>query len=152
MAEHSAPSDTLPSPDPGPGLDSESSHDESAGAAEEPGRRGSLLIKDRAVQRIAEAATLQVPGVVPAEKSTNALNAALGRAYPRVDCEVAGGRVRAGVEIVGRWPTPAPQLGAQVRAAVTDQLQRLAGLRVDAVDVTITKIIRVAAPPRRRVQ
>jgi uncharacterized alkaline shock family protein YloU len=123
-----------------------------APADDEPGRRGSLLIRDRAVQRIAEAATLQVPGVVPAAQSTTTLNSALGRAYPRVDCDVAGGRVRAGVEVVGLWPTPAPQLGAQVRAAVTDQLTRLAGLRVDAVDVTVAKIIRVAEAPVRRVQ
>jgi uncharacterized alkaline shock family protein YloU len=120
--------------------------------ATDPGERGTLIIKDRAVQRIAEAAALSVAGVVPAEQSTNTLNAALGRAYPRVDCDVAGGRVRADVEIVGLWPTPAPQLAAQVRQAVTDQLQTLAGLRVDAVDVTIAKIVRIAAPPRRRVQ
>ena len=122
------------------------------GNTADPGERGNLIIKDRAVQRIAEAAALSVPGVVPAAQSTNTLNAALGRAYPRVDCEVAGGRVRAEVEIVGLWPTPAPQLGAQVRQTVTDQLQRLAGLRVDAVDVTIAKMIRTAAAPRRRVQ
>ncbi len=118
----------------------------------DPGERGSLIIKDRAVQRIAEAAALGVPGVVPARQSTNSLNAALGRAYPRVGCDVAGGRVRAEVEIVGLWPTSAPQLGAQVRQAVTDQLQLLAGLRVDAVDVTIAKVVRVAATPHRRVQ
>jgi len=122
------------------------------GNTADPGQRGNLIIKDRAVQRIAEAAALSVPGVVPAAQSTNTLNAALGRAYPRVDCEVAGGRVRAEVEVVGLWPTPAPQLGAQVRQTVTDQLQRLAGLRVDAVDVTIAKMIRTAAAPRRRVQ
>jgi len=122
------------------------------GNAADPGERGNLIIKDRAVQRIAEAAALSVSGVVPAAQSTNTLNAALGRAYPRVDCEVAGGRVRAEVEIVGLWPTPAPQLGARVRQTVTDQLQRLAGLRVDAVDVTIAKMIRTAAAPRRRVQ
>jgi len=118
----------------------------------DPSERGDLVITDRAVQRIAEAAALGVSGVVPAGQSTGALNAALGRAYPRVGCEVAGGRVRAEVEIVGRWPASAPHLAVQVRQAVTDQLQRLAGLRVDAVDVTIAKIVRVAAPPRRRVQ
>lgn len=118
----------------------------------DPGERGSLIIKDRAVQRIAEAAALGVPGVVPAGRSPNALNAALGRAYPRVDCDVAGGRVRAEVEIVGLWPVSAPQLGARVRKAVTDRLQELAGLRVDSVDVTIAKIVQVVTAPRRRVQ
>jgi uncharacterized alkaline shock family protein YloU len=135
--------------DTAPGLKGQSLTD---ARREDPGERGSLIIQDRAVRRIAEAAALQVPGVVPAAQSTSTLGAALGRAYPRVDCDVAGGRVRAEVEIVGRWPTPAAQLGAEVRDAVTDQLQQLAGLRVDAVDVTITKIVRLATPPRRRVQ
>ncbi len=122
------------------------------GGDTDPGERGTLVTQDRAAQRIAEAATLGVPGVAPAEQSTNKLNNALGRSYPRVDCDVAGGRVRADVEVVGRWPVSAPQLGAQVRQAVTDQLQRLAGLRVDAVDVSIANIVRVTAPARRRVQ
>jgi uncharacterized alkaline shock family protein YloU len=122
------------------------------GAADDPGERGSLIIRDRAVQRIAEAAALQVHGVVPAAQTTSTIAAALGRAYPRVDCAVAGGRVRAEVHIVGLWPTPAAQLGAQVRDAVTDQLGSMAGLCVDAVDVTVAKVVRMAAPPRRRVQ
>jgi uncharacterized alkaline shock family protein YloU len=119
---------------------------------DDPGWRGRLLIKDRAVQRIAEAAALSVTGVAPADKSTNAVNTVLGRAYPRVDCDVAGGRVRAELEVVGVWPTSAPLLAGQVRETVTDQLERLAGLTVDAVDVTIAKIIRVSVAPRRRVQ
>jgi uncharacterized alkaline shock family protein YloU len=119
---------------------------------DDPGRRGSLLIKDRAVQRIAEAAALSVSGVAPADKSTNAVSAALGRAYPQVDCDVAGGRVRVELQIVGVWPTPSPLLAGQVRDAVTHALERLAALTVDAVDVTIAKIIRVHAAPRRRVQ
>jgi uncharacterized alkaline shock family protein YloU len=142
---------------PGAVLDNRQNSDGRQDAAQpqqldDPGRRGSLLIKDRAVQRIAEAAALSVTGVAPAEKSTNAVNAALGRAYPRVDCDVAGGRVRAELEIVGVWPTPAPLLAARVRDTVTEQLERLAGLTVDAVDVTIAKIVRVQAAPRRRVQ
>ena len=118
----------------------------------EPGERGTLVIKDRAVQRIAEAAALSVAGVVPAAQSTNALNTALGRAYPRVDCEIAGGRVRAEVTVVGLWPSSAPRLGAQIRQTVTEQLEVLAGLRVDTVDVTIAKIVRVATPQPRRVR
>lgn len=118
----------------------------------DPGERGALVIKDRAVQRIAEAAALGVSGVVPSDETTGAVGAALGRSYPRVDCDVAGGRVRAEVAIAGRWPAPMAELGAEVRAAVTDQLQNLAGLRVDAVDVTIAKVVRSGEAPRRRVQ
>jgi uncharacterized alkaline shock family protein YloU len=119
---------------------------------DEAGGRGNLVIKERVVERIAGAAALQVPGVAPAAASTSTVGAALGRAYPRVDCDVAGRRVRAHVEIVGLWPSPAARLGAEVRDAVTEQLQRLAGLRVDAVDVTIANVVRATATTRRRVQ
>jgi uncharacterized alkaline shock family protein YloU len=119
---------------------------------DEAGTRGHLVIKDKVVERIAEAAALQVPGVAPASASTGKIGAALGRAYPRVDCDVAGGRVRARVEIVGLWPNPAARLGVDVRDAVTEQLQRLAGLRVDAVDVSIANVVRATATPRRRVR
>ena len=53
---------------------------------------------------------------------------------------------------MGGWRTPAAQLGEQVRAAVTEQLQTLAGLRVDAVDVTVAKVVLQGEAPRRRVQ
>jgi uncharacterized alkaline shock family protein YloU len=119
---------------------------------DEAGERGNLVIKERAVERIASTAALQVPGVAPAAASTSTVGAALGRAYPRVDCDVAGLRVRAHIEIVGLWPNPAARLGAEVRAAVTEQLQRLAGLRVDAVDVSIANVVRATATTRRRVQ
>lgn len=116
------------------------------------GERGNLVIHDRVAERIAEAAALQVAGVAPAAASTGTVGAALGRGYPRVNCDIAGGRVRAHVEIVGLWPTPAARLGAEVRTAVAEQLQRLAGLRVDAVDVSIAKVVRPTAPSRRRVR
>jgi uncharacterized alkaline shock family protein YloU len=119
---------------------------------DEAGRRGSLVVKDRVVERIAEAAAVRVPGVAPAAAGTSTVGAALGRGYPRVDCDVAGGRVRAHVEIVGLWPTPAARLGAQVRAAVAADLHHLVGLRVDAVDVSIAKVVRATTAPRRRVQ
>lgn len=117
---------------------------------DEAGRRGNLVVKDRVVERIAEAAAVRVPGVAPA--GAGAIGTALGRGYPRVECDVAGGRVRAQVEVVGLWPTPAARLGAQVRAAVAADLRRLVGLRVDAVDVTIAKVVRATAAPHRRVQ
>ncbi|MFI5493626.1 Asp23/Gls24 family envelope stress response protein [Actinoplanes sp. NPDC051859] len=113
-----------------------------SGDRSEAGYRGSLVIREKAVQRIAEAAALHVDGVAPAEAGTNAVTSVLGRGYPRVDCDVAGGRVRADVEVIALWPCPAPVVAAAVRAAVTEQLSALAGLRVDAVGVTIAKVVR----------
>ncbi|WP_052720375.1 Asp23/Gls24 family envelope stress response protein [Actinoplanes rectilineatus] len=119
---------------------------------DDPGDRGDLIVTDRAARRIAEVTARRVPGVVPVTDSGGAVGNALGLGYPRVDCTVSAGRVRAEVIIAGLWPVPAATLAAQVRSAVTDQLHRLAGLHVDSVDVTVAKVVRLAAAPGRRVR
>ncbi|WP_328291474.1 alkaline shock response membrane anchor protein AmaP [Kineococcus sp. NBC_00420] len=122
----------------------------------EMGARGSLEVKDKAVERIAEAAVLEVSGVAPAGDTAGVLGAtlgaALGRSYPRVDVHVAGHRVHAQVEIVTHWPRPAAQVAAAVRDHVADRLQTLAALDVDAVEVQVAKVIRRTTPEKRRVQ
>lgn len=119
---------------------------------DDPGGRGSLVIKDRVATRIAAAAARRVPGVAPSGTGTSGVGAALGRSYPRVEAEIVSGRIRARVEIACWWPTPSAALAVGVRSAVAEQLHELTGLQVDAVDVTIAKIVRVGAEPARRVR
>lgn len=116
------------------------------------GRRGSLVVSDKAVQRIAAAAALEVPGVAPRSTSASALGSALGRTYPRVDCQVAGHRVRAEVQIVTHWPQPAARVAAEVREHVAQRLRTLAALEADSVEVHVEKVVRPTTPERRRVQ
>ncbi|WP_208972294.1 Asp23/Gls24 family envelope stress response protein, partial [Kineococcus rubinsiae] len=122
------------------------------GREAERGRRGTLRVADRAVERIAEAAALEVPGVAPSGAGTGTLGTALGRAYPRVGCQVAGRRVRADVEIATRWPQPADRVAAAVREHVTERLSTLAALDVDAVDVRVAEVVRLVARDARRVR
>lgn len=116
------------------------------------GSRGSLDVHDKAVGRIAEAATLEVSGVAPADSTTSALGSVLGRAYPRVDCQVAGRRVRAEVEVVTHWPQSTAKVAAAVRDHVAERLRTLADLEVDAVEVHVVKVIRPATRERIRVR
>ncbi|WP_328291266.1 Asp23/Gls24 family envelope stress response protein [Kineococcus sp. NBC_00420] len=118
----------------------------------EAGTRGSLEVKDKAVERIAAAAVLQVPGVIAAGEATGTIATVLGRAYPRVDVHVAGRRARVHVDVVTAWPRSAAEVAAAVRAHVSDRLHALADLDVDAVDVAVAKVIRPTTPDRRRVQ
>ncbi|MFC4071788.1 Asp23/Gls24 family envelope stress response protein [Actinoplanes subglobosus] len=111
----------------------------------DPGERGGLHIADRAVERIVVAAAGEVDGAAR-------LSGGLTRSYPRAEVVVAGDRVRAAVTVAGRWPTSAALLAADVRSTVTDQLRRLAGLRVDAVDVTVAAMVRADATHHRRVK
>jgi uncharacterized alkaline shock family protein YloU len=111
--------------------------------------RGTVAVADRAVERIARAAVLTVDGVAPAGSTAGALGTALGRTYPRVDCEIAGDHVRALVEIAIRWPASARQVAEKVQDAVTIKLHHLAGMHVDSVRVVVAQVVRVPDEPRR---
>ncbi|PRY15371.1 putative alkaline shock family protein YloU [Kineococcus rhizosphaerae] len=111
------------------------------------------------MQRLTTAAAREVDGVAAAADSSGSLGAlgsALGRDYPRVDCEVAGNRVRASVQIATVWPYPAAQVAAAVRDHVRDRLAELADLHADAVHVSVEKVVRASSTAststRRRVQ
>lgn len=118
----------------------------------EAGTRGSLEVKDKAVERIAQAAVSEVSGVIAAGEATGTIATALGRAYPRVEVHVAGRRARVHIDIVTAWPRPAADVAAAVRDHVADRLHALADLDVDVVDVAVAKVVRPTTPDRRRVQ
>ncbi|NIZ92443.1 Asp23/Gls24 family envelope stress response protein [Kineococcus rubinsiae] len=129
-------------------------------ALAEAGARGRLVVADRVVQRIAEAAAAGVDGVAPRTSSdgsltgnvTTAVGGALGRTLPRASCVRAGSRVRVEIEVATLWPRPAAEVAARVRDRVAERLEALAGVRVDAVAVTVAKVVLSAAPTRARVR
>lgn len=103
-----------------------------------PAQRGRTTIEPRVVRKIAEAAARE-PGRMPRDTITAA------RARVRVDPTSAA--LRLVVEVV--FPTPARSLAADLREHITGQVQRLTGLTVRHLEVTM-----VPVPPRpsRRIQ
>ncbi len=104
----------------------------------EPGSRGSLVIRDKVVQRIAAYAAAHTPGVLP---HSSGLDRVTGRDLPRVTTHIAGGHLRAHVDVAVTWPQPVAQVSAAVRAQVTEQVHTLTGLAVDAVDVAVPTVL-----------
>ena len=104
------------------------------------------------MERIAQAAVLEVSGVVGSQDSTGAIASALGRAYPRVDVHVAGRHANVDVDVLTRWPRPAAQVAAAVREHVAERLHTLADLDIATVDVKVAKVVRPSTPERKRVQ
>lgn len=156
----------------------------SSEAAAEMSGRGRSEIRDRAVQRIVEAAAREVEGVAPpgdgsargtrtgdrtgsrrgsrtgsgtavatgAGAITGAVGDALSRDYPRVQCEVAGHRVRVRVDVVTLWPYAAAEVAAAVRDHIGERLRVLAGMSMDSIHVTVAKVVLpTTTTPRRRV-
>ena len=113
-------------------------------ALAEPGARGSLHLHDRVIERIAAAAATRVRGVAP--------TAASGRGLPDASCELAGHRARVSVEIAAVWPAPVPQVAMDVRDAVTERLEALAGVQADVVHVTVARVVRSAPTKEARVR
>lgn len=98
------------------------------------GNRGTLVIKDRAVERIAASAALQVPGVV---RHTGNLSLLTGRELPRADVTTGGRAVAVNLFIAAEWPYDAAALTRRVHDAVARHLHDYTGLHVTELNVLV---------------
>lgn len=112
-------------------------------------QRGQLHVADRAIQRIATHAAVQIDGVT---RTGSELDKVIRRALPRAESTVAGDQVRLSVDIAIVWPHGAGQVARSVRHEVAQQVGRLTGLKVAAVDVTVSRFASSAGSTARRVE
>ena len=115
----------------------------------DPKDRGRLVVADRVVERISVIAAGEVPGVV---STGSALDSALGHRYPRAEADVAGQRANVHLRLAVAWPTPLATTAQGVRDRVRAQVNHLAAIEVDAVDVTIAQVVHEEPQTERRVQ
>lgn len=109
-------------------------HDDGrGGAASAPeGSPGRTTIADRVVVKVARHAA--------AGASTVVSGGLVGSDLPQVDVEIAGLRARVRARVASTWPEPAAEVAARVRDAVRRELERVAGVRVDDLVVTVTSV------------
>ncbi|WP_162248355.1 Asp23/Gls24 family envelope stress response protein [Rhodococcus sp. Leaf278] len=100
----------------------------------DPGERGSLEIKHKAVERLAVLAARSTESVTDRHPGLRVLG---GRDLPKADVTITGTRVRAQVAVAVTWPSPLAKVAANVRAAVARDLSELGIYTVDRVDVTV---------------
>lgn len=103
----------------------------------EPVDRGTLTVADRVIDKLAAHAATFVEGVVPAGSTLDRL---AGRQLPRATSQVRGRQARVGVQIAVAWPQPLADTAGEVRTTVTQELTRLSGPTVVAVDVTVDRV------------
>jgi len=101
------------------------------------GERGSLVIKDRAIERIAAAAALSVPGVV--RHSGGGLRRLTGGDLPRADVSTGGRAVSVNLYVAVQWPYDAAMLTRRVHDTVERRLHELTGLRVHELNVLVVE-------------
>jgi uncharacterized alkaline shock family protein YloU len=107
-------------------------------ALADPAERGKLDVRDRAVQNIVVAATLQSPGV---HRHGSSLGRLAGRDLPRASVDVAGDHVRADVDIAVEWGKPLSAVAEATRREIHDALSAQSGLTVDRIAVHIATVI-----------
>lgn len=100
----------------------------------EPGNRGSLEIKHKAVERLATLAARRTGGVSDRQQGLRVLGS---RDLPKADVTVTGDRVRAQIAVAVTWPSPLAKVAADVRSAVARDLSELGIYTVERVDVTV---------------
>jgi uncharacterized alkaline shock family protein YloU len=103
-----------------------------------PAQPGRTTIESRVVRKIAEAAARE-PGWMPRDTIT--------AARARVHVDPTSAALRLVVEVV--FPTPARTLAADLREHITGQIQRLTGLTVRHLEITL---VPVPPQPSRRIQ
>ncbi len=122
-------------------------------AAAEPEERGSLDIHPAVLRKIVEYAADNVPGTLRNERRLAGIDVGESGASARVTVGTGDPTpVDVRLELTLRYPTTVRSVVEAVRAAVADDLSRLAGHRVRAMAVTVTGLRGAAAvtPARLR--
>lgn len=100
----------------------------------DPGARGRLVIKDRAYEKIATTAALQVPGVVT---QGGGLTRFTGRDLPRADVSTGPRSVAVNLYLGVRWPCDVAELTRRVHHEVGKQIEDLTDRPLHRLEVLV---------------
>ncbi|MGW4486101.1 Asp23/Gls24 family envelope stress response protein [Amycolatopsis sp. NPDC004368] len=104
----------------------------------EPEERGSLSIAHAVVRKVAQHAADQVPGTVRTERRTG-----LTRGPSGASAEVGGedNDVDLALDLALRYPARVRAVTGDVRAKVTEEVERITAYRVRSIAVTVSALL-----------
>ena len=107
-----------------------------------PAERGTLDVRAKAVERLAEGAALEIAGSVRHSSRLGALTGALtgGSSHPSATARISDGSARVEVAVACVWPAALARIAAQVRERVAQRTAELSGITITSVDVTVTAV------------
>lgn len=139
--------DARPTPEPIPAPTPEPTPEPTLRPAAE---RGTLEVRAKALQSIAEQAAREVPRTVVRSARLAGLGAtASPQARVALSGSTDGPQARIDVDVLGRWPAALSAVAEQVRDHVTTRATALSGIRVTSVDVTVGATTEAGAGARR---
>lgn len=98
------------------------------------GGPGTLVIKERAIERVAVAAALTVPAVV---RTTGGMSRLTGRELPRADVSMGEHSVSINLYVSLAWPSTISDVAASVHSEVARALDTIAGLPLHRLNVVV---------------
>ncbi|NYI78401.1 Asp23/Gls24 family envelope stress response protein [Nocardioides panzhihuensis] len=104
--------------------------------------RGTLEVRNKALQRIVELAALRLPGTVA---QSSKLGRITGMALPKADITAEGRAVRVKLDVAMIWPGNVTRIATAARDTVREEAFRLSGIEVRSVDVTVHAVDPTAA-------
>ncbi|TQL67907.1 putative alkaline shock family protein YloU [Nocardioides albertanoniae] len=111
--------------------------------------RGTLDVRNKALQHIIERVVLQVPGTVTRH---SALGRITGMALPKADITTEGRSAVVKVDVAMAWPGNISQVATAARDTVRQEAFRLSGIQIRSVDVTVHAVDPATAEDTRRVE
>lgn len=124
-----------------------------SGAGTDPAERGTLVIDDRVVERVAAYAVTGVEHAAAAPRRVLGIRVGQARpdAEPSVTASVYGGTATVQASIAVAWPQPVRVVADKLRQRVRQEVERATGVHVDQIDVEVTSLdIPTKAVPRVR--
>lgn len=115
----------------------------------DPAERGTLVIQDRVVERVAGHAVTLVGSAAASPRRLLGVN--LGEARPddqaHVDARVDGDVAVVEASIAVQWPASVRSVAEQTRRRIREEVSRVTGVRVDHVDI---EVVSMDVPTRTR--
>ncbi|MDJ0358806.1 DUF6286 domain-containing protein [Rhodococcus sp. H29-C3] len=108
--------------------------DTDSAASTDTGGRGTLVIKERAIERVAVAAALAVPDVV---RSVGGISRLTGRDLPRADASVGEYSVSINLYVSLTWPCRIADVSEAVHTEVARTLDNIVGLPLYRLNVMV---------------
>lgn len=100
--------------------------------------RGTLVVKEQVVARVAVTAALAVPGVI---RQVGGLPRLTGRELPRADVSVGEHSVSVNLYVAVAWPCVIPEIAAAIHDAVEHAFADTIGLPLHRLNVVIAHVV-----------
>lgn len=112
-----------------------------------PEIRGVTTLADRVVEKIAARAATEVPHCTGVPRAVAGIST--GRPAVQADAVIDGALARVSLRLGVEYPAPVTATTRRVRGHVVEAVQRMCGVKVDHLDITVAAVTRPVRKEQR---